>query len=80
MLNIKNSEKSKNSKKVNDLLAQFDLLSNEEKRDFLMQICDKSFDDIFTKELMLKMCGNMMKNSPMREFMESFFKNKKGAM
>lgn len=80
MLNDKNSERVKTSEKVHNLLIQFDQLCKEDKRDFLMQIWEKSCNDIvndvFTKELMMKMCGDMMKNGPLPAFVESFFKNK----
>ncbi len=70
--------------KVEDLLEEFDFLCKEEKRDFILELwkryCGEMMDDIFMKELMMKMCNDIMKNGSMPAFMESFFKNKKGDM
>jgi len=84
MMNQTNSQKEQTSKKVDELLDEFDFLCKEEKRDFLMKIwesnCNEMMDDIFTKELMMKMCNDMMKGGAMPAFMERFFKDKKGDM
>ena len=70
--------------KVDDLLDEFDFLCKEEKRDFLLKLwekhCNEMMGDIFTKEIMMKMCNDMMKSNVMPAFVESFFKEKKGVM
>lgn len=70
--------------KIEELLDEFDFLCKEEKRDFMMELWKRYrkelMDDIFTKEIMMKMCNDMMKGGVMPAFMESFFQNKKGDM
>jgi hypothetical protein len=76
----RNSSSKNSNKKIETLLNEFDLLCKEEKRDFMMKLweryCSEIMDDIFIKEIMMKMCNDMMKGGPMPAFMESFFKNK----
>jgi hypothetical protein len=68
--------------KVDYLLEEFDFLCKEEKRDFLMKLwegnCNEFMEDILTKEIMMKMCSDMMKGDSTPTFMEGFFKDKKG--
>jgi len=80
MINEKDSKKKLSSEKVKDLLNDFGLLCKEEKRDFMIKLweryCSEIMDDIFMKEIMMKMYNDIMKDGPVPAFMKSFFKNK----
>ncbi|HZX13212.1 MAG TPA: hypothetical protein VFF49_02290 [Thermodesulfobacteriota bacterium] len=68
--------------KVEEVVAAFKALSREDQKKVMKGIwpsfCQHIMDDASTKEMMVRMCSDMMEGGAVPVFMEAMFKEKMG--